>query len=215
MRGLWFVALAGCGVDLDFTSDATSIRATARGDGTTEVRVCAGPSGLLSCNAMESFHVTMDGSQADTAPVLYGGLSATLPIDQAGVAVVVTRGRDGASATTVLPEPYRLDGPGASDRVSRTGGPVTVTWTPSGRADRMLWLLDTTCGSETSAVLGDTIADTGSVAISTARFPGRPDVDCGATVTLRREHDGSVTAFEAHSTIVGAQERSATFQLVP
>src|SRR5262249_33352545 len=128
MRAIGLLLLAGCSLDLDLTSDATSIRATARGDGTTEVRVCAGPSGLLSCNAKETFHVTVAGAAADAVPDLSGGLVATLPVDGEGASIVVRRARDGATATAVLPEPFQIGGPAAA---SRAGGAVTVTWAPS------------------------------------------------------------------------------------
>ena len=65
------LALTACDLDLDFSSDATSIHATADPDSTV-VSICAGPSGLLSCNGTERFDVTV-GDQ--TVPAEEGFLS--------------------------------------------------------------------------------------------------------------------------------------------
>jgi hypothetical protein len=207
---LALLCLTGClGTDLDFESDGSSMRAIAGGDGSTVVQICAGPRGLLTCNDDESFHVAMAGAVEAAAPasgLAFGTLSATLSADRG--TVTVTRDRDGATASGVVPEPFSLSGP--SGQVSS----ATLRWTPSGQGDRMHWDALVSCPSQSSGLDGADTADDGEVTIRAGDLPGA--AGCEVTVRLRRERDGSLGAgWQDGSVMMAAQQREVAFTLTP
>lgn len=148
---------------------------------------------------------------------LLGSLTALLPVDGAGTSALVTRLRDGATATVSLPEPFVVDGPLETGAISRSSGAITIRWRPADGVQRMTWIATSNCPSGTAAaVAGDTVPDRGELAISASRMPAAESGACAASLSLRREREGALgAAFPAGSTISGAQERTVAFTLVP
>jgi hypothetical protein len=211
--GLAGILAGGCFNGLDFDSTATTMNATVAADGAAVVRICSHP-GLLTCEAAASFHASLDGEERATTVDLFGARVAAFPAGAADGAVLrVTRDGDGASATVSVPEGFTLDGPAAV----RAGNGITISWQPSARPGRMTWSAEIACQSgRLAALLGDAVADTGTLAIAASRLPAPDNSDCTATVTLRRERDGSVDdAFEDGSRLVAAQERTISFERLP
>ena len=210
---LALLCLTGClGSDLDFESDGTSIRAIAGGAGSTEVQICAGPRGLLTCNDDEAFHVALGATVAAAAPasgLSFGMLAASLAGEQG--TVTVTRDRDGVTASGVLPEGFSLSGP--SGQVA-SSTPLLLTWSPSSRGDRMHWDGLVSCPNINAGLDGADVADDGELTLRASDLPNA--VGCNVTLRLRRERDGSVGAGWAEGTsMVAAQQREVSFTLMP
>lgn len=214
------VVLAGCGFDFDlnlnFNTDATWMYATSRGTGTTEVEICAGPSGLLDCNDHERFHVVMSGQSVDaTAGFLSFGLQTAWLTADGAVPVSVVRTRDGATATVTMPEPLTLSGIAPSAVIVRGRDRVRVRWQPSGFSDPVRWRATATCGNTTYSREGD-VPDGGELELDAASLPDVESGGCPAGLTLRRERAGAMSAaFPAGSTLTARQERSLGFLLMP
>ena len=204
------LCLSGClGSDLDFDSDGTSMRAIAGGGGSTEVQICAGPRGLLTCNDDEAFHVGLGGVVAAAGPassLSFGMLKATVT-GEAGT-VTVIRDRDGATASAVLPEAFSLSGP------SGEASSATLRWTPSGRGDRMHWDALVACPSQSSGVDGGDTPDDGELTIRASDLSGA--AGCQVTLRLSRERDGKLgPGWADDTTMVASQQREVTFTLTP
>jgi hypothetical protein len=209
------VLSAGCSLDLH--TEGTEIVATATGDGRTEVTICAGPRGLLECNVDDSFTVSSGQQQLDATvtPFAAGGQSATLDGDAPGTRVVVTRDRDGATATLTLPDRFDLTLPAPDGQASR-GDDVDLAWTPAGTRDSMAWTAVLDCDGGFTASYGDPTFDLGATRIDQGDIPESTG-SCGdvLTIELARLRSGTVSGFEDQSSATGEQRRSVQLRLVP
>jgi len=214
MRILPILALLGAGcfdLELDFSSEGTSVTATARGDGTTEVRICAGPRDLLSCNDATGFTVSLGDQVVEDDAIahqLFGGRLAIVHDDRPGATVVVTRDRDGAAMSAELPPPFAITSPADGAVLSRREG-VRLRW--SATRDEVLWLTSSTCGT----TAGRTDDDAGT----TLRGSELPEVTggaCDVELTVEHRRAGRVgRGFPDDSDIHGVQQRSVHVRLVP
>jgi hypothetical protein len=125
--------------------------------------------------------------------------------------VTVTRDRDGASASGVLPEGFSLSGP--SGQVSSTT-PLVLTWTPSRLGDRMHWDALVTCPSSSTGLDGADTDDDGEVTIQASALGNA--AGCEVTLRLRRERDGTLgRGWQDGTTMLAAQQREVSFTLAP
>lgn len=205
--------LLGCAPDLDFSSDATTVTATAREDGTTEVRVCAGPSDLFSCNDREAFRVAVGDAVLegdDFTTQLFGGQLAYVR-DAGDAPIVVTRLRDGAQMSVSLPPRFALSGPAAGTTISRREG-LRLAWDASGR---MAWSATADCADGSFAVRsGETSAR--SLALRGDGLPAVGAGGCRLTVAVDLTRGGAVDdAFADGSGINGVRERTLVLALAP
>lgn len=208
------LAAACANLDLDLGSEGTSVTATARGDGTTEVAICGGPHEFLSCSDADRFSVSM-GAQVveddDIATQLFGGRLAYLDDDRAGATIVVRRVRDGAEMSVELPAAFSLTAPAAGAVVSRAAG-VTLRWT--GHSDDVTWSVKGSCGDLLVGNLGDVHRGDDSVTLRGDALPGSGSCELDLAIAHRRTgHVGR--GFPDESGIVGVQERSVHVRLVP
>jgi hypothetical protein len=196
---------AACDMDLSLESPGTSITATAAGDGTTGVVICAGPRGLLDCNTAETFTVALDGVEVEARLPLFsfGQQYAWFEVGEPGSEVLVTRHRDGATARVTLPEEFELE--------VRQDGDVELRWSPSGTEDPVRWTAIRDCDGGFSASYGDDEDDDGASSIDRDELP-ESSGSCGDAVSieLARQREGTLSAgFEEESTIAGRQVRQA------
>jgi hypothetical protein len=200
------VPLAGC-FDLDFSSDSTTITATASEAGTTHVTICGAPSGLLDCNDQESYQVTVGDESAPATEgfLSFGILTADFSTGLADTPIEVSRS-DGASGDTSLPAPFTLTG-------TTNGHDIVFAWDSAGGADPMAWSSDLGCNGTDYFGKDQEIADSGSVTISTDDLPDGSPGTCNAAITVTRSRHGELSSGFQSGTIVGAQARVFTFQL--
>ncbi len=213
---LAITAWAGCATDFDFHSEGTAIKVTVDGRGGTEVSICAGPRDLLDCNASEAFLVALDGVKVVPEETLlsFGTQYAWFETDRAGSEVVVSRRRDGATATVTLPEPLELEAPAPGATYSR-GDDVQLRWSPSGTGDALQWTATAACDSGTSSTYSDDVDDDGEATIDDSDLPAL-DEDCGSLgITLDRSHDGEVAGLPDDSSIAAQQTRVILLPLAP
>jgi hypothetical protein len=218
MRRLVILSLLGaaCGdLELDLSSEGTAVTATAGGDGTIEVLICAGPRELLSCNEAPRFTVSMGAQvvgEEQVAPRLFGERVALLDEDPPGQTVVVRRAADGAEMSVALPPPFALTAPADGAMVSRAAG-VTLRWTPA--HDDTAWKTVTTCGAAVTAQVGDAGRD--AVTLRGDAFPEvGAGVACEVEVTIEHRRSGEVgRGYPPGSHIRGVQARTVRLRLTP
>ena len=202
--------LGGCDVDIDLSSPGTSIEAIGEPQ-QTRVRICAGPSGLLSCNATEAFEVMVgDELQPATEALLgFGALEAVFPVVAGNTPVSVTRTRDGATGVADLPEPFDL-------ALAVRGSELELTWQQT-TGDPMAWSSELYCPSSGTTYFGDKLEadDDGRLELSTGSLPdGEGEPDCRASITLTRHRDGTIDrVYPDGSRIEGQQVRTVTVDL--
>lgn len=213
MRGLLLaigaLAAAGCDLDLDldFHSEATSIRATGEAD-QTRVTICAGPSELLSCNAAEEFDVAVgdDTEPATEAFFGFGTLEAVFGPSPGGTRVTVIRTRDGATASALLPEPFELHG-------AAHGSRLDLSWQPTA-GDAMSWVAELTCSDTVYGGDAHDIEDDGELSVSAGDLPDGEPGTCHGSITVIRRRKGEIDdVFPEGSRISATQERSFSFDV--
>lgn len=213
---LWGMLLAtGCGLDLalDLTSEGTDVTATAFGNGTTEVTICAGPRGLLSCNDDVGFTVTMDDQMVTgdaLQHLLFGGRTAYLRGERPGAEIVVTRAGDGAKMSVELPAPFRVVAPLDGATVSRRQG-FTLRLDPSSDlAGAVRWIATATCGETITSSSGD------GTTLRGGSLPEMTGASCELELLVERSREGHVgRGFADDSHIRGVQRRAVVLQLTP
>lgn len=211
---LWTAALvtAGCGwdLDLDFHSEGTAVTATARGDGTTEVHICAGPRDLFTCDDAVGFTVAMDDALVTNDALhegLFGGRSAYFRGDRPGGTIIVTRDHDGAEMSVELPAPFVVTGPADGTTVTRRDGLSVQLDPPAGDVS---WIATATCGAATITTTGE------GTTIRGGALPEISGSSCALELLVERRRDGRVDrAFAEDSHIRGVQQRALELRLAP
>jgi hypothetical protein len=144
--------------------------------------------------------------------------TAVFPVDAAGTEFDIAFDRsvdDGApKSSVVLPDKFD---PGPAPATASRAAPVTLTWSPAGSADTMVWVASGTC---VTATAGTITGDTGSVTIPAATFTkpaGQGVADsCMLTLTITRKRMGTVDAHYGKGGLaLGAQDRTMTWMSMP
>lgn len=202
------------------------IAVTATGTGTSEVGAILRAGGPLSTTFVEltgddELTATLGEETKALTPVSLGTIHsfvATFDADDPDAEYTIALVRtidDGAPDTSItLPDPFELGELGVTE-FSRADDALTVTWEPSGEADRMEATVDGDCFLIHSAeISGD--PGTWTLEAGTLQDVGEESVNCEATVSLRRIRAGEVDAgYGEGGSARGVQVRAVTIQSTP
>lgn len=203
------LATTGCFGDFDFDSPGTTIRASGE-NGQTHVTICAGPSGLLSCNGEEELTVIVgeEIQPAKTGLFSFGMLEAFFATDAADTPITVVRTRDGAQATGALPAPFTL----TATAGTVNDGAIPATW-ERGTGDPMSWHRELTCGSGTYFSEEHSLDDDGAARFPVGDVPDDAEGSCTGAIIVTRTRTGAMHSFETESSMTVEQVRRIGFRI--
>ena len=218
-----FAILAACGTSesgaLLTKGISADISVTTAGDGTTHVgaELFEGNPDQLIFVDLQSGDQLIADSGGQLAPLSKSQLlniisyDADLPTGNEGDEITIAFERtvdDGAPASSAtLPAPFTLDPVAAS--TSRAAA-MTVTYAPAG-TDDVSWQASGDC---IQTATGSIPTDSGSITIAAGTLvagASQPTATCQVTLTVTREHAGTLDAHFEGGSILGEQARTAMF----
>jgi hypothetical protein len=183
-------------------SDANSANAYVSVDAPDEVLLSAGATPLL----VNHFNLAGVSWYEATADSFLSDAVFTWSLSRAGQA--------GGTVSLALPPTFEVTSPSQGQHVSRSAGPVTVKWSPSGTTDEMSVNPSASCLSSDALLPGPVTGDSGQQTLRTVA--GDSTQSCQVDVFLTRTRHGTVgTGFAAGSQVEARQVRELTFTSDP